>query len=214
MNNNILEENTVENVENEDEYVSFTEKIFAFRPRWREGKDRRTREVKIREKSAANIYGKRLLLAETFSQTTGDNIVKEMNKTLSYHELNANLYQGVSNIVSSLTQKEGSLDYVRERMGKEVEAVRNSQRRLRTFFFWNIYIFFFINIVKIVYIPEGSLLENIFTISALGCTMAFFFIFTLKEILEHKSIKSTFIGDDDKPHNDFTKYQDAMMFDT
>lgn len=213
MNNEELEETVHNNEELEEDYFSFTEKVFAFKPRWREGRDRRTREVKIRERSAANIYGKRLLLAETFSQTTGDNIVKEMNKTLSYHELNANLYQGVANIVSSLAQKEGGIEYVRDKMRKEVEAVRGSQRRLRTFFFWNFYIFLFINIVKITYIPEGTLWEDMFTISALGLTMAFFFAFTFREVLEHKKIKAKFIGDDDKPHNDFTKYQDAMMFD-
>lgn len=199
--------------DHEDDYVSYTEKIFAFKPRWRDGRGRSTREVKLREKSASKLYGKRLMLADTFSQTTGDNAIKEMNKTLIFHEMSASLYSGISNIVESLSLKDGSLDYVRNKMAKEVEAVKNSQKRLRVLFFWNTYIFFFINILKLSLFSDNSIVSDFLTIFSLLSAVIFFYLFTFKAMIEHKSIKNKFIGSDNKSHNDFTTYQQALIFD-
>ena len=119
------------------------ERIGSFEPPRRKGYEKISREMKMQDSLAKNLYLKREKIAQSLVESRNEEIQVALNKALVSNGLSPNSYKYWDNYMNLLIRREGGWDIFIKNLENELHVVQRSRQK------YSISLIFFLSLIHI-----------------------------------------------------------------
>lgn len=183
---------------------SLIERIGSFEPPRRKDYEKISRELKMQDSLAKNLYLKREQVAQSLVDAKDDDIQVALNKSLVANKLSPNSYKYWDEYMRILISREGGWDIFIQSLENELSIVQNARKHYSI----SLIIFVIGMIASIVFFSRlyGSWVGILLAVLTVAASCAVFAFYHLPRSLEYKEAKEKYLGDYKKRPDDFYPY--------
>lgn len=184
------------------------ERIGSFEPPRRKGYEKISREMKMQDSLAKNLYLKREKIARSLVESRNEEIQIALNKALVSNNLSPNSYKYWDNYMNLLIRREGGWDIFIKNLENELHAVQKSRQKYSiSLIFFIIGMFSSIIIFSRLY---GQWWGILLAVLAVAFSCAIFAFYHLPRSIEYKEAKEKYLGNYKKNPEDFYPYTQVI----